>query len=492
MNNASTFYYKIKDFLTSENLIIASIIILSGATASFLIRRLVKKGKISYNLSKLAKYIFAIILCKISYYYFSDNTILYKIFKTIEILAFGILLKVLIVDYYYLEFLKKRNVKTNKIIADLLKLIILIILTLYFLRAVFEVNLATILTPSAILTAVIGLSMQDTIGNLISGLIIQLEKPFEIGDWIDVGGLKGEVTEINWRYTKIKNIEDIYIIVPNNVIAKDKVINFSKPTRHVNQIITIGVSYSASPLLVKSSIKEVVNSQREAKLINVLLKEYGDSSIVYDIYYTVNDYSKIRIVRDSIYSGIWYKFKSKGIEIPFPIRTVIMKSEEKEKMISDELLEKIKNTDIFSELNENALKEFLNYGILREYNGGETVVKEGESGETMFFVIEGSFDVIRGDKTIGEIKNGDFFGEMSLLTGEKRYATVVAKEFSKAIEIDREAFKVLLEKEKKIIDKLKVVLDKRIKEKEESFEEKSSKKLKQNNLFERFKKIFKV
>lgn len=486
------FYYKIKAFLTSENLIIASVIILSGATASFLIRRLVKKGKISYNLSKLVKYIVAIILCKISYHYFSDNTILYKIFKTIEILAFGILFKVLIVDYYYLEFLKKRNVKTNKIIADLLKLIILIILALYFLRAVFEVNLATILTPSAILTAVIGLSMQDTIGNLISGLIIQLEKPFEIGDWIDVGGLKGEVTEINWRYTRIKNIEDIYIIIPNNVIAKDKVINFSKPTRSVNQIITMGVSYSASPLLVKSSIKEVLSSHREAKLINVLLKEYGDSSIVYDIYYTVNDYSKIRIVKDSIYSGIWYKFKSKGIEIPFPIRTVIMKSEEKEKMISDELLEKIKNTDIFSELNENALKEFLNYGILREYNGGETVVKEGESGETMFFVIEGSFDVIRGGKTIGLIKNGDFFGEMSLLTGEKRYATVVASEFSKAIEIDREAFKVLLEKEKKIIDKLKVVLDKRIKEKEESFEEKSFKKLKQNNLFERFKKIFKV
>ena len=492
MNNTSAFYYKIKDFLTSENLIIASIIILLGATASFFIRRLVKRGKISYNLSKLVKYIFAVILCKISYYYFSDNTVLFKIFKTIEIVAFGMLLKVFIVDYYYLEFLKKRNVKTNKIIADLLKLIILIISSLYFLRAVFEVNLATILTPSAILTAVIGLSMQDTIGNLISGLIIQLEKPFEIGDWIEVGGLKGEVIEINWRYTRIKNIEDIYIIVPNNTIAKEKVINFCKPTRYVNQIITIGVSYSASPLLVKSSIIEVVNSQREAKLINVLLKEYGDSSIIYDIYYTVSDYSKIRIVRDSIYSGIWYKFKSKGIEIPFPIRTVIMKSEEKEKKISDELLEKIKYTDIFSELNENALKEFLSYGILREYNGGEIVVKEGESGETMFFVIEGSFDVIRGDKTIGEIKNGDFFGEMSLLTGEKRYATIVAKEFSKAIEIDREAFKVLLEKEKKIIDKLKVVLDKRIKEKEVSFGEKSSQKSKQSNLFERFKNIFKV
>lgn len=492
MNNIPTLYYKIKDFLTSENLIIASIIILLGATASFFIRRLVAKGKLSYNLSKLVKYIFAIILCKISYHYFSDDTILFKIFKTFEIVAFGMLLKVLIVDYYYLEFLKKKNIKTNKIIADLLKLIILIISTLYFLRAVFEVNLATILTPSAILTAVIGLSMQDTIGNLISGLIIQLEKPFEIGDWIDVGGLKGEVTEINWRYTKIKNIEDIYIIVPNNVIAKDKVINFSKPTRSVNQIITMGVSYSASPLLVKSSIKEVLSSHREAKLINVLLKEYGDSSIIYDIYYTVSDYSKIRIVRDSIYSGIWYKFKSKGIEIPFPIRTVIMKSEEKENIISDELLEKIKNTDIFSELNEKALEEFLSYGLLREYKSGETVMKEGESGETMFFVLEGSFDVVKGDKAIGVIKDGDFFGEMSLLTGDKRYATIIAKELSKAIEIDREAFKLLLEKEKKVIDKIKVVLEKRIKEKEEPFSAKSSQKMRQNNLFERFKKIFKV
>ena len=493
MNNTPVISTILKDILTRENIFLIlslSSVIFLALLLFLVLQVLAKKGKISHNISRLVKYIFISIVCEFVIYFYSSFAPVIKIARGLEIIAIGVFVKIALVDIYYLEVIKNKTKKTSHIIADILKFIIVAVFLLYFLRSVFEFNLAAILTPSAILTAIVGLSMQDTIGNLISGLIIQLEKPFEIGDWIEIDGTVGEVTEINWRYTKIKNIEDVYIIVPNNNIAKDKVINYNKPTPSVNQIITMGVSYSASPLLVKSAISEVVMSNPNAKLKGIFLKEYGDSAIIYDIFYNVKGFEKIRKTKDEIYSGIWYKFKNKGIDIPFPIRTVIMKNKEEKKDINPELLEKLKKSDIFSEISDNALNEFLSYGLINDYFENEVVIKEGEEGESMFFVLEGEFEAIKSGKQIGSLTAGDFFGEMSLLTGDKRYATIKAKERSRAIEIDRQAFKVLLQRERKIIEKVKHAIEERMKADKSKKTSELKEKMTEGGLFEKFKKIF--
>jgi len=494
MNNKLPFIgITLGDILTRENIFLVlslGTIILLMLLIFIYLKILAKKGKISANFAKLVKYIAIIAVSKFIIYFYKDFPPIIKFSKGIEIIAFGIFVKIFVVDIYYLEIIKKRTSKTSHIIADILKFTIIAVFLLYFLRSVFEFNLAAILTPSAILTAIIGLSMQDTIGNLISGLIIQIEKPFEIGDWIEIDSTVGEVVEINWRYTKIKNLQDIYIILPNNNLAKDKVINYTKPTPELNQLITIGVSYSASPIVVKSAISEVVKSNPNAKLIDIFLKEYGDSSIVYEIYYKLKGINNLKKTKDEIYSGIWYNFKSKGIEIPFPIRTVIMKKEEEIPTINTELINKLKSSDIFSEISESVLIDFLSYGLIKEYFENEEVIKEGENGESMFFIIEGKFEAKRKGKSLGILQPGDFFGEMSLLTGDKRYATIIAVTKSKAIEIDRQAFKVLLQKEKKVIDKVRSVIEARNKGNEENNPTIGSKKENNAGVFEKFKKIF--
>ncbi|MCB4203408.1 mechanosensitive ion channel family protein [Deferribacterales bacterium Es71-Z0220] len=496
MNNKLPFIgITLGDVLTRENIFLA----LSLAGIIFLtllifiyLKILAKRGKVSVNFAKLVKYVAIITVSEFIIYFYKDFPPVIKFSKGVEIIAFGIFVKIIVVDIYYLEIIKKKTSKTSHIIADILKFAIIAVFLLYFLRSVFEFNLAAILTPSAILTAIIGLSMQDTIGNLISGLIIQLEKPFEIGDWIEIDSILGEVVEINWRYTKIKNLQDIYIILPNNNLAKDKVINYTKPTPEINQMITIGVSYSASPILVKSAISEVVKSNPNTKLINIFLKEYSDSSIVYEIYYTVKGIGNLRKTKDEIYSGIWYNFKNKGIEIPFPIRTVIMKKEEEGPVINTELINKLKASDIFSEISESVLIDFLSYGLIKEYLENEEVIKEGESGESMFFVLEGKFEAKKHGKNLGILQPGDFFGEMSLLTGDKRYATITAVTKAKAIEIDRQAFKVLLQRERKVIDKVRSVIESRSKGNEANNPTRGSKKTNYAGVFEKFKKIFSI
>jgi len=206
--------------------------------------------------------------------------------------------------------------------------LIVVLFALLFLRLVLNVNLAAILTPSAILTAIIGLSMQDTIGNFIAGLIIQLEKPFDLDDWIEVDSQRGQVREMNWHYTKIETTDKIYMIIPNNKIAMEKVVNYSKPTPVVKEFINIGVSYDVAPVKVKQAVLAILKANPhviQKAESEVFLHEYSDSSIVYRLAYMIGDPGLHRKVRDEVYSAIWYQFKKHGIEIPYPICTVIMK-----------------------------------------------------------------------------------------------------------------------------------------------------------------------
>lgn len=453
---------------------------------------LVKKNKISKTFNSFFKYFIVIVLSEILKKSLVLEPVYLKIVNGAEIVFTAISLKVLFVDFYYLEHISKRNFKTSNIIADIAKIIIFMIAIMFMLRVVFNVNLAAILTPSAILTAIIGLSMQDTIGNLISGLILQIEKPFEKGDWIEVEEIKGEVTEVNWRYTKIKTLEDIYVIIPNNNISREKVINFNKPTSVLNQVLTIGVSYSVSPLKVKSTIADVINRNKNIQLKNVLLKEYGDSSINYDIIIVVESFTKLRTAKDEIFTGIWYEFKNKGIEIPFPIRTVIMKNENEATANYSEITGKIKSSELFSALDEKTIQEFLDYGMVKRLQQGDKVVREKEPGNTMFFIIEGNFSVEKDGKVLAELTNGDFFGEMALLTGGRRAATVISKSQGIVIEIDREAFKLLIERDKKIIEKIREVFEKRSSMyKNKKLDNGADKKI-EDGLFEKFLNIFKI
>ncbi len=186
-----------------------------------------------------------------------------KIIFVLETVFIFLIVRSLIVDLYINEYLLgRKKKKISYILIDIIKFTIILLFIMVFLRNVFNVDLVTILTPSAIMTAIIGLSMKDTIGNLISGIVIQIEKPFDLGDWIQVGDLIGKVEEINWRYTKIKTILNMYVIIPNNTISSENIINYSKPSEELEVQIDIGISYEVPPVKVKRAIYDVLNTNR--------------------------------------------------------------------------------------------------------------------------------------------------------------------------------------------------------------------------------------
>ncbi len=418
---------------------------------------------------------------------------LQRIILCFQLVLLFVIFKFLIIDYYLKDFLvKKRNKKINHIIIDIIKFVVIVFFIMIFLRKVLNLNLITILTPSAILTAIVGLSMKDTIGSLISGIIIQIEKPFDIGDWIQIKDMVGRVMEITWRYTKIKTISDVYIVVPNNNISTDNIINYSKPSSEFEVWMEIGVSYESPPVKVKRAIYEILEKNRyvvKDRYKDVLLKSYGSSSINYQVVFSISDYYFKRKAIDEIYSSIWYQFKKYGIVIPFPIRTLVFKKEEKEIDISW-IMEGLKKNQLFKDAKIDVLEFLAKYGNILEFLPGEEVVKEGEEGSTMFIIIKGEFDVLQEGKVVATLREGDFFGEISLISGGTRNATVQCKEKGIVLEIDRMLFQVILEKDTFLKNMIFEKFHERIQKEIEKKKTQEVIQKEKSNIFENLKKFF--
>ncbi len=437
-----------------KDLIIIAIIIATILIIRILVGILKKKFDLSKDVTKTVNSIIILFFVEYIKDKFTGLWILKLLFIFETILLF-LIIKTTVINIYIKDYLANRkNKRISHLIVDVIQLIIIIFFIMVFLRNVFNVNLIAILTPSAILTAIIGLSMKDTIGNLMSGIVIQIEKPFALGDWIQIGDMIGQVKEINWRYTKIRTILDVYIIIPNNTISSDNIINYSRPTMEIEVEIYIGVSYDVPPVKVKRAIYEILSKSRyvlQNRERLVLLKEYGDSSILYRIIFGVENYYLKRLAIDEVYSSIWYQFKKYGIEIPFPIRTIVMQ-DKVEVPDRGEVISALKENDLFREGREDVLDFMARYGNVLGFKEGDCVIKEGERGTTMYIIIDGDFDVIRDGQVLATLGKGDFFGEVALISDTKRNASVIARGDGRVLEIDRMLFQLVLERDRRLRD----------------------------------------
>lgn len=458
-----------------------------------LLRIFVRFKLITLNVAHFLQLAFLILICEGIRKKMSLPAGLIPWLKSLELALMAFLAIQVVVKLYIGQYLeRRRHICVARIIRDLITVLIVALFVLLFLRLVLNVNLVAILTPSAILTAIIGLSMQDTIGNFIAGLIIQVEKPFDLNDWIEVDGQRGQVREINWRYTKLETNDKIYMIIPNNKVSTEKVVNYSKPTPEVKEFINIGVSYDVAPVKVKQAIMAILKAN--AHIVQkddcaVLLQECGDSSILYRVEYMIADPGKHRKVRDEVFSAIWYQFKKHVIEIPYPIRTVIMKQPAAQSDLS-EPVRLLGSLALFKDASPEGLDHLVRFGLIHASKPGQVVVRAQEPGDSMFFIIDGDFNVINDQRIATILHKGDFFGEMSLLTGEKRTAQVEAATGGTLLEIDRSAFKILVENEPAVLRQIETIFGERCKANADSARNKAESETSKASLFQRFKKRF--
>ncbi|MDQ7826638.1 MAG: mechanosensitive ion channel family protein [Candidatus Eremiobacteraeota bacterium] len=335
---------------------------------------------------------------------------------------------------------------------DIIRLGVYLVLIGFYFWAVLKINIAPIITTSAILSIIIGLAIQESLGNVFSGLALHLSHPFSLGDWVKVGEYEGSVQRIDWRATSIQTLSGDYIVIPNSSLAKLDLQNYSSPTSHHARIVEVGAHYQHSPdqvaeaLLAAAASADGVLADPAPK---VWVTRFGDSSITYNLKFWLDDFSAYNDIESRVMRQIWYHFKRAGIVIPFPIREVFhhgRKEAEAAETIGTDLLSSI---DIFKSLSPEAIASLTRSLRSEIFPGGDVLFRQGDKGERFYIVKSGEVEVSVTNES-GErlfttaLGPGSFFGEMSLLTGDARSATVVITREAELMSLGKKDLKELI------------------------------------------------
>jgi small-conductance mechanosensitive channel len=317
-----------------------------------------------------------------------------------------------------------------------------------------------VMATTAVGAVVIGFALQDTLGNLFSGLAIQIEKPFRVGHWVTIAGTDGLVSEVTWRATKIRTKAGNFVVVPNSVVAKETITNYSEPTQDTRLEVEVGAGYETPPNTVKAVIAAVLRDEpllarnREAE---VLITDFAPSAITYRVRVWTTDFAADMRVRDRVRSHIYYAFRRHGISIPYPIQVQI--DREPPSAVSADARERaelLDGVEMFAGLTEAQRAELAAGSRDVLFEAGTAIVREGEPGASMFVLRRGEAAVTLAG-TEGELarhRAGGAFGEMSLLTGDPRSATVTAVTDCDLLEVDVDAFRRVVLADTGIVDRV--------------------------------------
>lgn len=333
----------------------------------------------------------------------------------------------------------------------------------------FDASLSGLALPSAVVSAVLGFALQDVLKNVFAGLALQTEEPFDIGDWIVVDGEPRRVVEMSWRTTQLRSSLGVDYREPNANLVSTEIVNLGAGERPVGFAVTVGIAYGAPPRLVKEALERAA---REAPGVArepapaALVAGFGDSAVTYELRYWSREVEGVARVRDAVLSRVWYRLHRDGWTIPFPMRTVQIETsrriaDDKRAWRSGRAEELLARTDLFAELDPAVRRRLAAAAGHHYYDAGERLVVEGEHGESLMLLSRGSVSVSKSGAEVGTsrlalatLDAGEYFGEMSLLTGAPRSATVTADGAVEVFVLDRAALSPILESDPAIAEAL--------------------------------------
>jgi small-conductance mechanosensitive channel/CRP-like cAMP-binding protein len=338
------------------------------------------------------------------------------------------------------------------------------------------VNISGIIATSAVLTAVIGFSLQDSLGNIASGVFLSLENVIRVGDWVKVNELVGRVREIRWRQTTIETRSWDIVVVPNSVLMKNHVVVYGRReglgVSH-RQTITFSVDLSASPTVVLETVRRsLTTSPIENMALNpplqVLLLDLNDGVGTYAVRYWLLDLGPDEPTDSRVRERVYYALQRAGLRLAAPAHAVTVTEDTPEQR--DRQAEKahqrriaaLKAVDIFRALDDvevNELAESLQYS---PYAPGEVVTREGDISDSLYLIMHGTASVTLAqdglERHVAELHPGTVFGEMGLLTGEPRSATVAAVTELECWRLDRASFEGVIRRRPEIATELSRIL----------------------------------
>lgn len=367
--------------------------------------------------------------------------------------------------HYLFDVLGSRqtgSVKVPKFLSQIGSVTIFLVATGIVLKVIYHQDVPGLLAGAGIAGIVLGLAAQETLSNIFSGFAIYFGGQFKAGDWLQIGEHHAEIMEVNWRSTRLRTTDDVYLDIPNSSITKETLVNFTHPHRLHAMRMEIGLEYDAPPTKVKRILVEAalmaphVSKERTP---TVFLRDFAASSITYQIKFWMEDHSRLNETLSDIRTNLWYALRRHNISIPYPIQ-MEMHYEMPSKSPTDKSSVQDALTKVFFHkcLTDSQVSHLVDCANLYEFGINEQIIRQGEDGSSMFIITEGRADVVveinGSPRSVAQIGPGDCLGEMSLLTGEKRSATIVALSDMKVVELDKETLAPLIAESPELVEQL--------------------------------------
>jgi small-conductance mechanosensitive channel len=345
---------------------------------------------------------------------------------------------------------------------DLVRLLLVLVGAALVLSTVWGANLGALVTALGVGSVVLGLALQDPLGNLYSGVILLFEQPFTVGDWLRVGDTVGQVVEVNWRAVHLLVGTEVQVI-PNSVLAKGSFANVSRPTRQHSETITLGFSYDDPPNKVKRVLRTTAlrtPGVLEEPFPSVAILSYKNSAVRYALVFHVADYAQVAPVRDELLTRIWYAARRHRLQIQS--RHADPDAAARAPVPAEDLRE-------FPQLGlarAGGPGEGLSLGTVRQYARGEQVVAEGAVLPGLHLILSGLValtvrDGAGQEKEVARLSRGEFFGEKALLGVATSNVTVTALEDLDLLVLEGKVLQALLDQTPRAAQEIGRVLEAR-------------------------------
>jgi len=388
------------------------------------------------------------------------------------LIAFGVI-QITVLFVFQTVFARRR---LPRILNEFVVALSLIGYAIYRLNAI-GVNLAGLITTSAVVSGALAFSAKETLGNLWGGIAIQLEKTCRIGDWVRVDTVTGQIVSIRWRYMAIATINNETIVIPNGVVMQNRLTVLGRRGEERGawrRYVPFEVEYEHTPARV---IAEVERALAHAQIPNVLQQPrpsvactgFKDSGIEYSVAYDLTDASQYWHIDSLVRVHVYAALMRQGLGIPFPRRVIEVRHDERPHLVQREVDHRIaalRTMDLFSSLTDAERAALAHKLTTCAYVSDEIVFRTGEPADSLYLLAQGRVDVLSdpGNGTrhkLATLVAPAYFGEMGLLLGQPRTATVVAVGEALCYRLDKEGFDAVIRARPELAEMLAQILGER-------------------------------
>lgn len=347
-----------------------------------------------------------------------------------------------------------------RLIKDIGAGLIFLVAGMTIISLVFKQSVAGIWATSGIVGIVVGFALRNMIADVFSGVALNVDRPFKIGDWIEihprsVEPLRGCVSEISWRTTRIRKTDNTTVVIPNSLISSIVLINFSTPEPKGRFDQTFCLEFGVP---AERALRILLAGARSAEGIlkdpppKALVDSVTNQGVEYKVRYWLDPRQTTpRKGRHRVTASILRHLHHAGLSLAYPKQDLYLSKMPNRQLDSDiDRTQLLSRTDLFASLTDVEVNTLASRVEEKRFHVGAHLVEKGASGNSMFILVEGLLNVCTKAESDGrsvlvdDLEPGDFFGEMCLFTGCPRSATIVAQTDVVVFEIDHEVVNDLL------------------------------------------------